>query len=82
MSTSAERGSGRRDEAPPVPSPDRVATRARDPLAEEVAVGIDEPASEAMAARILEESEARVLDPAGTAEEHRHSEDTVDPQPT
>ncbi len=53
-----------------------VAARAEDLLPEEQAAGSDNPIAQAEA--ILDESEARTLDPV--AEEHRTSEDTVDPR--
>jgi hypothetical protein len=54
-----------------------VEARADDLLPEERAAGSDDP--EAQAEEILEESEARTLDPE--AEEHRTSDETVDPNP-
>ena len=57
--------------------PEDVEARAEDLLPEEQAAGSDDP--EAQAEAILAESEARTLDPV--AEEHRTSEDTVDPTP-
>lgn len=64
---------------PSVPR-DRVRSRAAEPLAEEQAAGVDEPASPAMAEQILTESERRVTDRAGTESEHRRSQDTVEPE--
>jgi hypothetical protein len=56
------------------PDPDRVETRA-ELLPEEERVGSDNP--ERQAAAVLEESEARTLQPEPA--EQRASEDTVDP---
>ena len=56
---------------------ERVRTRASGPQAEELAAGIADPAPTVMAARILEESEWRVVDRDGTSGERRRSEDTV-----
>jgi hypothetical protein len=65
-------------ETPPDEPPEAVVeARADDLLPEERAVGSDDP--EAQAAAILEESEARILDPE--TEEQRTSEETVDPTP-
>jgi hypothetical protein len=58
------------------PSEAQVEARAEDLLPEEQAAGSDNPIAQAEA--ILEESEARTLDPV--AEEHRTSEETVDPE--
>lgn len=76
------RGSEPRTDPPLAPSvsADRVRSRAAEPLAEEQAAGVGEPASPAMAQQILEESEERVTDRAGTAGERRRSEDTVEPE--
>jgi len=63
---------------PSTPSDDLVSGRARALTAEERAAGVDDP--EALADAVLTESEERTLDRAGTAEEHRKSEDTVDPE--
>ena len=62
---------------PSTPPPDLDAERAAELTAEERAAGVDDPA--ALADAVLTESEERTLDPAGTAAEHRKSEDTVDP---
>ena len=59
------------------PSDDTVAGRAEELTAEEKRAGVDDP--EALADAILTESEERTLDRAGTATEHRRSEDTVEP---
>lgn len=61
----------------PAPDPDRVAARAEGLTAEERHSGIDDP--EATAEAVLAESDERQLDRAGTAREHRKSEDTVEP---
>jgi hypothetical protein len=63
---------------PSTPPSDRVAERARQLTPEEREAGVDDPT--ALADAVLTESEERTLDPMGTAEEHRKSEDTVDPQ--
>ena len=63
---------------PSTPPPDLVAERARELNAEERRAGVDDPG--ALADAVLTESEERTLDRKGTAEEHRKSEDTVDPQ--
>ena len=63
-------------ERPEVP-PEDVDARAAELLPEEQEAGSDDPESQAEA--ILEESEARTLDPV--AEERRTSDDTVDPTP-
>ena len=63
-------------DTPDEPPEEIVNTRAEDLLPEEQAVGSDNPIAQAEAN--LEESEARTLDPV--AEEHRTSEETVDPQ--
>jgi hypothetical protein len=63
---------------PSTPSPDLVAARSRQLTPEEQEAGVDDPA--ALADAVMAESEDRTLDPAGTAEEHRKSEDTVDPR--
>ena len=65
------------DPPPEEPSEENVEARAEDLLPEEQAAGSDNPLAQAEA--ILEESEERTLDPV--AEEHRTSEDTVDPHP-
>jgi hypothetical protein len=62
---------------PSNPPPDAVDQRAEELTAEEKKAGIDDP--EALAEAVLTESEARTLDRAGTAREHRASEDTVEP---
>jgi hypothetical protein len=62
---------------PSTPDPDLVAERAKELTPEEKKGGVDDP--EALADAVLTESEARTLDRPGTAEEHRKSEDTVDP---
>jgi hypothetical protein len=62
---------------PPDPDPDLVASRARALNAEEKEAGVDDP--DALAGAVLAESEARTADRKGTAREHRHSEDTVEP---
>ena len=64
-------------ETTPAPDPDRVASRAEWLTAEERRTGVDDP--EATAEAVLAESDARQLDREGTAEEHRRSEDTVEP---
>jgi hypothetical protein len=63
-------------EEPDMPPEEVVEARAEDLLPEERAAGSANPIAQAEA--ILEESEERTLDPV--AEEHRTSEDTVDPQ--
>jgi hypothetical protein len=63
---------------PSTPPPGLVAERARELTPEERKAGVDDP--EALAGAILSESEARTLDRKGTAEEHRRSEDTVEPR--
>jgi hypothetical protein len=63
---------------PSTPSDDLVSERSRALTAEERAAGVDDP--EALADAVLTESEERTFDRAGTAEEHRKSEDTVDRQ--
>ena len=60
------------------PSPEAVDARAEELTAEEKRAGVDDP--EALAEAVLSESEARTLDPEGTAREHRTSEDTVEPR--
>jgi hypothetical protein len=62
--------------APSVPD-ERVASRAKAPLAEEQQAGVNPSASAGMAEQILKESEWRVTDRAGTSVEHRRSEETV-----
>ena len=62
---------------PSKPPPDAVDERAEELTAEEKKAGIDDPA--ALAKAVLTESEARTLDRARTAREHRASEDTVEP---
>lgn len=64
--------------APSVPS-SQVGSRAGQPQAEERTAGVASPAPSGMAEQILEESEWRVTDRAGTSREHRRSEDTVAP---
>ena len=59
--------------------PDLVAERGQDLTPEEQRAGVDDP--QALAEAVLSESEERTLDRRGTAEEHRRSEDTVDPRP-
>ena len=54
-----------------------VAARAEELTAEERPAGVDD--SRALADAVLTESEERTLDRAGTATEHRRSEDTVEP---
>jgi len=63
---------------PSTPPPDLVAERARELTPEEREAGVDDP--EALADAVLAESEERTFDRPGTAQEHRKSEDTVDPQ--
>ncbi len=63
---------------PSTPPADLVTDRARELTAEEQAAGVDDPC--ALAEAVLDESEARTFDRPGTAEEHRRSEDTVDPR--
>jgi len=60
------------------PADDLVDERAAELTAEEKRAGVDDP--EALAEAVLAESEERTLDRSGTAEEHRRSEDTVDPR--
>ena len=60
-------------------SDERVRTRSEGPQAEESAAGVPQPAREAMAKTILEDSEERVTDRVGTSGESRRSEDTVEP---
>jgi hypothetical protein len=74
-------GGGGTVDAPLAPSvsDERVRTRADGPQAEESAAGVPAPARGAMAKTILEDSEARVTDRAGTSDESRRSEDTVEP---
>ncbi|MFA5884685.1 MAG: hypothetical protein WDA60_12600 [Acidimicrobiia bacterium] len=69
------------DDEPLVPtvSATNVETRGAAVLPEEAAAGVSDDASPAMAAQILEESEQRVTDRAGSADERRRSEDTVAP---
>ena len=64
-------------ETTPAPDPDRVAARAESLTAEERHAGIDDP--EATAEAVLAESDDRQMDREGTAQEHRRSEDTVEP---
>ena len=59
------------------PSDDTVAARAEELTAEERRAGVDDP--QALADAVMAESEERTLDRAGTAREHRRSEDTVEP---
>jgi hypothetical protein len=61
------------------PPPELVAERAIELTPEEKAAGVDDP--EALAEAVLTESEERTFDRPGTAEEHRASEDTIDPTP-
>ena len=63
---------------PSTPPPDLVAERAEELTPEERRAGVDDP--EALAFAVLAESEERTFDRSGTAEEHRRSEDTVDPR--
>ncbi len=63
--------------ATPEPDPDLVAARARSLTPEEQEGGVDDP--DALATAVLADSEDRTFDRAGTAREHRHSEDTVEP---
>ncbi len=60
-------------------SDERVRTRSDRPQAEESAAGVPQPAPDAMAQTILEDSEERVTDRVGTSGERRRSEDTVEP---
>jgi hypothetical protein len=60
------------------PAPDLVDERAAELTAEEKQAGVADP--EALAEAVLAESEERTLDRSGTADEHRRSEDTVDPR--
>jgi hypothetical protein len=62
---------------PPDPDPDLVTSRARALNPEEKEAGVDDP--DALAGAVLADSEARTFDRPGTAREHRHSEDTVEP---
>ena len=62
---------------PSTPSPEAVEDRAEELTAEEKSAGIDDPS--ALAEAVLRDSEARTFDRAGTAREHRTSEDTVEP---
>ena len=62
---------------PSTPPPDAVDTRAEELTAEEKQAGVDDP--KALAEAVLSESEDRTFDRAGTAREHRASEDTVEP---
>ena len=55
-----------------------MAERAEELTPEERQAGVDDP--EALAEAVLSESEERTFDRSGTAEEHRRSEDTVDPR--
>lgn len=64
-------------EPTPSPDPDLVASRSRALTPEEQEAGVDD--SDALARSVLADSEARTFDRKGTAREHRHSEDTVDP---
>lgn len=59
------------------PPSDRVAARARSLTPEEQEAGVDDP--RALAEAVLADSDARTADREGTAKEHRHSEDTVEP---
>jgi len=61
----------------PTPDPDLVASRSRALTPEEQEAGVQDPA--ALADAVLEDSEARTLDPEGTIVERRRSEDTVEP---
>jgi len=63
---------------PSTPPAELVSERARELTPEEREAGVDDPC--ALADAVLAESEARTFDRAGTAEEHRRSEDTVDPR--
>jgi len=65
-------------EIPTVPADDERVQQRQELTAEEQAAGSDDPAAQAQA--IIEESEARVLDPDaehGSFDEHRASEDTL-----
>jgi hypothetical protein len=62
---------------PSTPSPDLVAERAEELTAEERRAGVDDAG--ALAEAVLTESEERTFDRTGTAQEHRRSQDTVDP---
>jgi hypothetical protein len=66
------------DPDPSTPPAERVTERSRELTAEERAAGVDDPC--ALAEAVLDESETRTFDRPGTAEEHRRSEDTVDPR--
>jgi hypothetical protein len=59
------------------PPPDAVEERAEALTAEEKRAGVDD--AEALAEAVLAESEERTFDRSGTAQEHRASEDTVEP---
>lgn len=59
------------------PGDDTIATRAEELTAEERRAGVDDP--EALAEAVMTESEERTLDRSATAQEHRRSEDTVEP---
>ena len=59
------------------PDDETVAARAEELTAEERHAGVDNP--QALADAIMTESEERTLDRTGTANEHRRSEDTVEP---
>jgi hypothetical protein len=63
--------------APPPPDPELVASRARSLTPEEQEAGVEDPDS--LADAVLADSETRTFDRTGTAREHRHSEDTVEP---
>jgi hypothetical protein len=65
---------------PSTPPSDIVEERAEDLTAEEKRAGVDDPA--ALAEAVMADSEERTLDRAGTAREHRTSEDTVEPPET
>jgi hypothetical protein len=62
---------------PSTPSPELVTARSRQLTPEEQEAGVDDPG--ALAEAVMTESEARTLDREGTAQEHRKSEDTVEP---
>jgi hypothetical protein len=59
------------------PDPDLVASRAEALTPEEQSAGVEDP--ESLAEAVLGESEARTMERSLTAEEHRTSDETVDP---
>ncbi|HVW35258.1 MAG TPA: hypothetical protein VHL53_22185 [Acidimicrobiia bacterium] len=67
------------DPDPSTPPADLVAERAEELTSEEQHAGVDDP--QALAEAVLADSERRTFDRAGTADEHRRSEDTVEPAP-